>query len=219
MVLAAFLKRIAYSGPRSVCEETLCELHRAFTLAVPFENLDIGLGRRIILNDNALCKKIVENRRGGICYELNGLFAAALRELGFDVTLLSARVFDPRGEPGREFGHLLVLVRLNRLWIADVGFGDWSAEPLRLELDLAQPVADSTFRITRDGDRFTVGRHNLANGVWQNRYFFALIPRNLDDFIELCDDLQTAPDSVFRRRQMCMLRTPDGIVGIVLPIE
>ena len=214
MVVAAFLERIAYSGPISVCQETLCGLHRAFTLAVPFENLDIGLGQQIILNDDALYEKIVVHRRGGICYELNSLFAAMLRQLGFDVTLLSARVFDPHGAAGREFGHLLLLVRLDRPWIADVGFGDWIAEPLLLEKDLLQPVAGSTFRITSDGGRFTVGRRDPTNGDWHNRYTFALTPRKLYDFIELCDDLQTAPDSVFRQHRMCTLRTPIGRVTL-----
>jgi N-hydroxyarylamine O-acetyltransferase len=214
MVLTAFLERIAFTGSTPVCEETLFGLHRAYTLTVPFENLDIGLGRRITLNYDALYEKIVVNRRGGICYELNGLFAELLRQLGLDVTLLSARVFDPQGGLGREFGHLLVLVNLERSWIADVGFGDCSAEPLLLKSDLAQTVAGSTFRIARDRDIFTVRRYVRSSGVWQNRYSFSLLPRSLNDFIELCDDLQTSAESAFRRQRMCMLRTPDGRVTL-----
>jgi arylamine N-acetyltransferase len=72
-------------------------------------------------------RKIVERERGGFCYELNVLFAAALRQIGFDVEMFSARVFDADGKLGREFGHLLVFVQLEDRWIADVGFGDWFA--------------------------------------------------------------------------------------------
>ena len=85
-------------------------MHRAHLLAVPFENLDIHLGRPISLDQDALFGKIVTRRRGGFCYELNGLFALLLRELGFEVTLLSAGVARADGGFGPEFDHLTLLV-------------------------------------------------------------------------------------------------------------
>src|SRR5690242_11838717 len=90
--VAAYLDRIAYTGPLTPSLATLRALHLAHLRAVPFENLDIGLGRPIVLDDAALYEKIVVRQRGGFCYELNGLFARLLCELGFPVTLLSAGV-------------------------------------------------------------------------------------------------------------------------------
>lgn len=87
----AYLDRIAYRGSTAPTTETLRTIHRAHLLAVPFENLDIARGRKIVIDEDAFVRKIVERRRGGFCYELNGAFAALLRSLGFEVTLLSAR--------------------------------------------------------------------------------------------------------------------------------
>ncbi len=91
MNLQAYLQRINYTGPLNPTAATLRALHQAHLLAVPFENLDIHLSRPIVPDEATLFHKIAEGRRGGFCYELNGLFAAVLRGLGFDVTLLSAR--------------------------------------------------------------------------------------------------------------------------------
>src|SRR5215472_18946925 len=97
---SSYLSRIGYSGPREPTAETLRALHRAHMIAVPFENLDISLGRTIIAEEGAILKKIVGMRRGGFCYELNGAFAALLRALGYRVTLLSARVARASGGEG-----------------------------------------------------------------------------------------------------------------------
>ena len=107
----AYFQRIGYQGERSPTLETLRFLHRAHMQSVPFENLNIGHGWPIVTTEEALFRKIVSGRRGGFCYELNGLFAALLRALGFDVTLLSARVVNAAGEVGPEFDHLTLLVR------------------------------------------------------------------------------------------------------------
>src|SRR4029079_16579168 len=87
----AYLKRIDYHGSREPTLATLCGVHRAHVLAVPFENLDIPARRRIVLDVDPIFDKIVGRRRGGFCYELNGLYGTLLREMGFQVTFLSAR--------------------------------------------------------------------------------------------------------------------------------
>src|SRR5437764_12252268 len=92
-----YLERINYHGSLEPTLQTLQALHEAHLLAVPFENLDIHLGRKILLDEESLWKKIVEQGRGGFCYELNGLFAWLLRALGFQVDLLSAGVAHPSG--------------------------------------------------------------------------------------------------------------------------
>src|SRR6187397_3354830 len=106
MDFQSYLQRINYRGEQTPTAATLRELHRAHLLTVPFENLDIHLGRPIVLEQGALFDKIVRRRRGGFCYELNGLFAALLYKLGFDVTMLSAGVARADGSYGPEFDHL-----------------------------------------------------------------------------------------------------------------
>jgi len=119
--LHAYLARIQYTGPTTPNSETLRAIHRAHMLAVPFENLDIELGRNIPCDEAAAVRKIVELKRGGFCYELNGAFAALLRTLGFEVTLLAARVMRADGSEGPEFDHLTLRVDLAEPWLADVG--------------------------------------------------------------------------------------------------
>jgi len=120
----AYLARIAYAGPTPPTIDTLRSIHRAHLQTVPFENLDIALGRTIVVDEDATVRKIVEQHRGGFCYEMNGAFAALLRALGFRVTLLSARVARPQGGEGPEFDHLTLRVDLEEPWLADVGFGE-----------------------------------------------------------------------------------------------
>ena len=103
MDYSAYLQRINYDGPLTPSAETLRQLHLAHLLSVPFENLSIHWHEPIVLDDDALFEKIVRRRRGGFCYELNGLFAGLLRTLGFQVTMLSAEVANDEGEFGAAF--------------------------------------------------------------------------------------------------------------------
>src|SRR5262249_42653824 len=128
----AYLDRIAYRGPRDVSLETLRDLHRAHLLSTPFENLDIHASCPIVLDARHLYEKIVRRGRGGFCYELNGLFALLLRELGFRVTLLSAGVARDAGGFGPDFDHLALRVELETAWLADVGFGE-SFDPVSFD--------------------------------------------------------------------------------------
>src|SRR5262245_33969275 len=139
MDVQTYLNRIEYSGSRTPGFETLRQLHLAHLLTVPFENLSIHAREPIVLNDAALFQKIVTRRRGGFCYELNGLFSALLRELGFDVSMLSAQVARDDGEFTPDFAHMTLLVSLEKdRWLADVGFGDSFVEPFPLELENEQ---------------------------------------------------------------------------------
>jgi N-hydroxyarylamine O-acetyltransferase len=160
--IPAYLQRLHYTGLTVPTAETLRALHQAHLLAVPFENLDIHLGRTIALDEGAFYRKIVERRRGGFCYELNGLFAALLRRLGFDVTLLSARVVGADGRFGPEFDHLTLLVQLEERWLADVGFGEGFREPLRLDDPGEQAQTHGAYRLSREGETWTYWRRNEA---------------------------------------------------------
>jgi N-hydroxyarylamine O-acetyltransferase len=208
----AYLDRIRYKGPTTPNAETLRSLHRAHMFTVPFENLDIGLGRKITCDENHFLHKIVDERRGGFCYEMNGAFAALLRELGFQVTLLSARVSGGDGNYGLEFDHLTLRVELEQDWLADVGFGDSFVDPLRLEPSLEQEQFGRRYRITSGKNRFHLEAH--ADDAWKQQYEFTLHPRELSEFAGMCHYHQTSPDSHFTRKRICSLATPEGRITL-----
>src|SRR3984893_16188417 len=153
MDIRAYLKRINYKGPVAPSAETLRLLQVAHLCTVPFENLSIHSGEPIVLDDQALFEKIIRRRRGGFCYELNGLFAALLRTLGFDVTMLSARVANDEGVFGPDFDHMTLQASLADPWLVDVGFGDSFLEPLRLDEESEQVQGSRAYRIDREDER------------------------------------------------------------------
>jgi N-hydroxyarylamine O-acetyltransferase len=130
--------------------ETLRGLHKKHLLSVPFENLDIHLGRPIVLSEEAFYEKIIRDHRGGFCYELNGSFAALLTRLGFKVTMLSARVASRSGGFSPEFDHMTLLVAFKGRWLVDVGFGDSFTEPKRLDYSGLQSDNGRVYRSLAD---------------------------------------------------------------------
>jgi N-hydroxyarylamine O-acetyltransferase len=192
--------------------DLLRALHRAHLFTVPFENLDIHLGRQIICDEVRILRKIVNEHRGGFCYELNGAFAALLRTLGFRVTLLSGRVAREDGSYGPEFDHLTLCVDLEEPWLADVGFGEGFLEPLRLDPGMEQAQSGRIYRLTRIDDGFVL--EVMAEGRWKKEYAFTLQPRELSDFAGMCHYHQTSPESHFTRQRICSLATPEGRVTL-----
>jgi N-hydroxyarylamine O-acetyltransferase len=213
MDTAAYLARIGYTGPLNPGADTLRRLHLAHLYTVPFENLDISLGRRITCDEDRFLDKIVNLGRGGFCYELNGAFAALLRELGFRVTLLSARVAREDGSASPEFDHLALLVNLEEPWLADVGFGDSFLEPLRLKTEIEQEQPGGRFRIVPVEDGMIVQR-KLADENWKAVYRFTLKPHELADFGPRCQWQQTSPESHFVQQRVCTLATNEGRITL-----
>lgn len=200
----AYLARIGYDGPREANAATLHALHVRHLLSVPFENLDIHWKREIVVDAERFVSKIVGERRGGFCYELNGAFAALLRALGFDVTLLSARVARDDGTFGPWFDHMALLVRADgRRFLADVGFGDSFVAPLDLDLRDAQHDRAGVFRILEAGDALQM--QVLRDGTWHPDFEFTLDPHALDEFGPMCTYQQTSPQSHFTQRRVCTI--------------
>ena len=195
MDVDAYLERIGYAGPREPSEDTLVALHRAHMLAVPFENLDIHLGVANVLDPEHVFDKIVTRRRGGWCYELNGLFALLLESLGFAVTRYSASVVvsDP---PSPDFAHLTLRVDLDRPWLADVGFGASFTRPLRLDDDGDQERDGSTYRVARGPDGRMV-LHENGSPSTPSRSSRA----GWSEFAEMCVLQQTSPAPTSSRRR------------------
>jgi N-hydroxyarylamine O-acetyltransferase len=213
MKSSAYLNRIGYTGPLDVSPETLRQLHRAHMLSVPFENLDIAIGRKIVCDEEAFVCKIVERRRGGFCYELNGACAELLRALGFRVTLLSARVSREDGSASPEFDHMALKVDLAEPWLVDVGFGDSFLEPLRLESPAEQLQDGRRFRIM-DGDGSLHMEKAERDGAWKRQFSFTLKPCSLGDFAAMCHYHQTSPESHFTQKRICTKATPVGRVTL-----
>ena len=131
--LERYFARVGYDGAREPTLATLTALHRAHLLAIPYENLDIHLGRPLTLDRGAMFRKLVDERRGGWCYEMNGTLGQVLAAMGFDVRYVSGAVHRATRGDAALGNHLVLIVTLNRPWIVDVGFGDGFIEPLPLE--------------------------------------------------------------------------------------
>ena len=217
MDISAYLARIDYARPVKPDVQTLRGLQFAHMLHVPFENLDIGLKRPIQLSEQALWNKIVIQKRGGFCYELNGLFAWLLKEIGFDVTYLNARVYNREGELGIDFDHLALLVKIpgqSARWLADVGFGDSFNEPLNFDERGEQVQGLRTYRLEQTSDGYITWQKNY-DGSWERQYFFDLQPHNFPaDYEAACLYHQTSPESSFTRGSIISRATPDGRVSL-----
>ena len=160
MNVEAYLRRINYTGSIEPTAQTLRDLQVAHLKTVPFENLSIHAGEPIVLEGEALYKKIVEQRRGGFCYECNGSFAGLLRALGFQVEMLAAGVANRQGGFGPLFDHMALAVTLDERWLVDVGFGDSFLKPLLLDSREVQVQGTQSFRIDEDGDYLILLRRN-----------------------------------------------------------
>jgi N-hydroxyarylamine O-acetyltransferase len=213
MDVHAYLDRINYHGPLAPTAETLRQLQVAHLLTVPFENLSIHAREPIVIEDEALFEKIVSRRRGGFCYELNGLFAALLRALGFEVAMLSAQVANAEGEFSRDFDHMALMITLEERWLADVGFGDSFVEPLRLNERDVQVQGDRAYRIVADDERLIVQRADKSD-EWKAQYRFTLDSYQYSDYAEMCEYHQTSPLSHFTQARICSRLTSRGRVSL-----
>jgi N-hydroxyarylamine O-acetyltransferase len=211
--IEAYLERINYRGSLVPTAEGLRALQVAHLLTVPFENLSIHAAQPIFLEDDALFTKIVTNRRGGFCYEANGLFAALLRTLGFDVAILSAEVANASGEFGPDFDHMALLVQLEQRWLVDVGFGDSFLEPLLLTERGDQRQRRSAYQIIPDGKYLILTRRDEGED-WKAQYRFTLQPHAYADYAEMCRYHQTSPESHFTRSRICSRATEEGRITL-----
>jgi N-hydroxyarylamine O-acetyltransferase len=180
--VAAYLQRIGHPPTVELSARGLRGLHRAHLLSVPFENLDISRGRPLSLEEHALFDKVVRRRRGGFCYELNGLLAALLEQLGFPVTLLSARFCHEHGA-GPDFDHLALRVDIDGSWLVDVGSGDGFTHPIPLYPGEWEDGAHR-YGLSVTGETWLLTRRRPGEGP-ERQYELTLQPRVLSDFADL----------------------------------
>jgi len=206
--LSVYLNRINYHGDVRPDPDTLKKVHRAHLYSIPYENLDIHTGGYLTVRQDDIFQKIVVNRRGGWCFEMNGLLGWALREIGFDVTLLASTV--NRHGTGKivEGNHLVLLVQLERPYLADVGFGNGILEPIPLEHGTYQQ-GFLDYKLKHDGERWWFENHIYGGGAG---FDFTLDAHQLDDFVPQSHELQTWEGSGFVQKTVCFRFTDQGYV-------
>jgi len=223
--LSAYLARIGLKEPPAPTAEGLAQLQRAHRLAIPFENLDVILGRGIAIDSASVFAKLVTAKRGGYCFEQNRLFEDALEALGFVTRPLLARVWLGVEGPPPGRTHTLSLVTINgQEWIADAGFGGSYAPPMPLaEGETALAPDGAKFRLNRDplhgwmlerdGDAATTDGRTKGAG-WQPQFSFSLEPVFAADLILSNHWTSTAPESRFRQLRIASIVLPHGFASL-----
>jgi N-hydroxyarylamine O-acetyltransferase len=217
MNIHPYLSRIGYTGSTAPTTEILFALQRAHLLSVPFENLDIHLRKEIHLDESSLFDKIVNQRRGGICYELNGLFAFLLKAIGFQVFHLNARGIEDDGSYGREFDHLVLQVYTVEdptPWLVDAGWGNGPFHPLNMDDYGIQGDEGRLFQLQRQGDTIELLENTQHQDLPLRHYAFTKNPHELEEFAECCRYHQTSPDSIFTQKRVCSRFLPDGQITL-----
>lgn len=220
MDVGRYLSRIRFAGPSDVPSlELLRSLHTCHLMSVPFEDLTVHCGGQVQLDLPVLYEKIVDQRRGGFCFENNSLFYWLLTQLGFQVTVLSGQVKNSiTSRYGPPFDHLILMVHLEgKRWLCDVGFGSAGfTVPLSLETSGLQEQGHRVYRLRRDADMHFLEWQKEENrgedGDLTGIYKFTLEPRRLQDFTEMCQYHQTSPSSIFFCKSFCTVLIPGGRV-------
>jgi N-hydroxyarylamine O-acetyltransferase len=212
MDLAAYLDRIGFAGRALPDLATLRRIQRSHLENIPYENLDVQLGRRVTLEPRDAFAKLVAGRRGGWCYEMNGLFRWALESVGFRVMAMTGGVLRAERGEAAVGNHLALTVELDEPYLVDVGLGDGPSEPI--------PLREGGYR---QGWR-ELRLERLAEGWWRLRNYekalapsfdFQHRPADRDLLARKCHWLQTDPESHFVQNAVCLRHEPDGVVALV----
>jgi len=215
MNINKYLNRINYTGTLSPTIENLYQLQKVHLLNIPFENLDIHYGHPINLSLSKFYGKIVTKRRGGFCYELNGLFNSLLKVLGYNSKIISAKVYDDKKNSfGREYDHLAILVALDKAeYLVDVGFGEFTMNPLKIVLGYINEDPRGDFIIDQFENGY-FGVCNLNNNAKTAQYIFKKEARKLSEFSGMCNYHQTSPDSHFTQKKLISKLTETGRITL-----
>ncbi len=211
----AYLNRIGYVGSQEPTLATLKALQRAHLLHVPFENLDIHRQQEIHIDVKQSYDKIVRQKRGGFCFEVNGLFNELLQNLGFSTHFITCSVFSqPKQRYTPYFGHVAIIAHLEEDWLVDVGFGTNFSEPLRLNTEDYQ-LRDSTYyQLVKLNKVETLLHRTTDRQEHIKMYKFKPEPQPLTRFTEMCHYHQTSPESLFTKGKLCSLLTPNGRITL-----
>ena len=209
MKLHRYLRRIGYSGPLSATKATLHNLHRHHLLAIPFENIDVQIGQVPALDHDAIFEKLVKNERGGWCFEMNLLFAWALREIGIKADLIGATVGKGAAASGKSMDHIALIVHLEQPYLADVGFGNGFLTPAPLR-EGAFNDGRFEFKLTCHGNYWRFYNHR-DNGA---TYDFTGEPIALPEIDLMNRRLATTSESPFVQTLVCTRLTERGVITL-----
>jgi N-hydroxyarylamine O-acetyltransferase len=213
--LPRYLERVGLSSPPKPDEDGLRQIHSAQAFSIPFENLDIHLGRPISLKPEALAGKILSRNRGGYCFELNGIFHLALTALGFSVRPHLARVLYGRADAGARTHEVLTVAISGNKWLADAGFGGPGLRsPLPLVIGQVQEQYGERYRLRQDSVLGTVLQKESQNS-FLDLYAFNEKELTLEVDIDMANHYtSTSPSSIFRLHRMCSLPNSRGRVTL-----
>ena len=203
------LDRLTYTGSTDPVLSNLQALQLAFLYSVPFENLDIHLGREIRLDPERIYRKIVEEKRGGFCYECNTLFHALLGALGFEVRFAAAKMISDTALDS-DFNHMVLVVNLDEgEFLVDVGNGQSCLQPMRLHGEDEAQHEGIEDRLGEYEDRLGLFFRSDEQD-WTVRFSFTSVSRQTRDFVDICQLTQQSPDSLFTQNRIVTLALPDG---------
>lgn len=214
MDIERFLKRIGITSLPDSPHSRLREIHRAMTQSVPFENLAILEGHQIDLAPTALFSKIVEQGRGGYCFELNALLAEVYESLGYKVERLLGRVWSS-GASSPPLTHMALRVMVDhQYYLCDAGFGGGTLrDPLPWNFHAVANQAPDSYRLEETGNQ-EVMLSRLTGSTWKNLYSFLPCPVRPQDFIPANHYTSTHPDSFFTQAPVAALTTGEGRITL-----
>jgi len=213
MDIKKYMERIKYVDHVTISFEVLSKLQLMHLLNVPFENLDIHNHIKIDLNN--LYDKIVLRKRGGFCYELNGVFYQLLKEIGFNAKMVSARVYNSSKDYSPEFDHMTLIVTLkDDKYLVDVGFGEFTSYPVKIELNKEIMDPAGVFRIESYNEDHKVIKKKNADGKFIPEYMFSEKERQTEEFYERCNFHQTSNESHFMQKRISSLLTKTGRITL-----
>ena len=209
--LDAYLDRIGFDGTPAADLDSVAQLMRAQLLTVPFENLDIQAGKLISLTPQVLIDKIIQQRRGGYCFEVNSLFALVLDALAVPYFFIAATPLGHHGSRKPKTHMALVVEFQGRQWLCDCGYGAYGlCAPLALDSAETQTMQDGDlFRLHRNEPEELI-LQTWVHDVWESQYSFDLVPQKLSDFADANKYNATHHDSLFVRRLLVVLFTQSG---------
>ncbi len=211
----SYLKRIQQQREEPTIDY-LRRLHRAHLLHIPFENLDIHYHSKIILDYDMIFNKVIQRKRGGYCYELNGLFFHLLQNLGFESRIISAQVkSEDSDEYGKDFDHMALIVYVDEgEFLVDVGFGKGIIYPKRISNGLVQMDYTNYYKITKDiNDWYFLQASNDASS-FNTKYKFLNQSKEMIQFHPMNEYHQSSQDSMFTQRKFITKLTETGRVTL-----
>lgn len=210
-----YLKRLGLRKRLKPNLANLGRLQKAHVLQIPFENLDIHAQIPIELDIQRIYNKVILNKRGGFCYELNGLFYELLSHLGYQVRRVSARVYSVEKGYSPEFDHMALIVTIeDQDYLSDVGFGEFSFGPIALHWPSQQMDPRGLFHVDEHPDEYICISKNDDQAEKVPEYKFKTIAREFGEFNGMCQYQQTDPDSHFKAKPLISMATAKGRITL-----